>query len=93
MATFSADAVVMPTFSAMAIKQSIRSQSFNATAYVLNPFHVKHDRGNANHHDSDLDEAITLIGELGVYSSGLDLHSVLVGIVERITDLENANSL
>ena len=88
-----ADAILMPRFFINAIKLKTQVKTLMAGAYFVNPYWVKHDRGNSAHYDLDLDTVITLAGALGIHPSGTDLHSVLTDLNDRISSLENSPSL
>lgn len=81
-ASFSADAVIVTTSSV--------TSSFSAGAVIAAMFRQQHDRGNAQHHDHDMDTVIVLAQALGVYVEGQDLHSVLASIVDRVSTLESS---
>jgi len=96
MPRFASDAVVRKTaalsFTAAAARKVNRLRSFSAAACAARPYRVQHDRSNAFHHGSTPDTAITLANALGIYVEGMTLHSTLIALVDRVTELENSHS-
>jgi hypothetical protein len=85
-----ADAVFMPKFTAKAVISRYGYAVLSSLdAYIEGPTRMQHDRGGSPHYDNDLDSVIVLATALGVYEKGMDVHSVLTAVVNRVAALES----